>query len=121
VPGRKEVFTLGDCACPEGGELPQLAQVAEQQGNYLGEVLNRRAAGRDSRPFVWRNVRISLLLGGGRAIVEAPGEGWKYAGAWAYQHWRSALFTQVVSPRNKVPVPLDRLRAYAFGRDLSKF
>jgi hypothetical protein len=70
---------------------------------------------------LWTNVGISSLLGGGRAIVEAPGEGWKYAGAWAYQHWRSALFTQVVSPRNKVLIPLDRLRAYVFGRDLSKF
>jgi hypothetical protein len=81
--------------------LPWLAQVAEQQGKYLGEELNRRAAGRDSGPFVWRNVVISSLLGGGRAIVEAPGEDWKYAGAWAYQHWRSALFTQAVSPREQ--------------------
>jgi NADH dehydrogenase FAD-containing subunit len=95
--------------------------VAEQQGKYLGEVLNRRRASRDSGPFVWKNVGISSFLGGGRAIVEAPGEGPKHAGAWAYQLWRSAVFTQLVSPRNKVLVPLDRLRAYVFGRDLSKF
>jgi NADH dehydrogenase FAD-containing subunit len=121
VPGREEVFALGDCARPEGAELPQLAQVAEQQGKYIGEVLNRRADGRDSGPFVWRNVGISSFLGGGRAIVEAPRAGRKHSGAWAYQLWRSAVFTQLVSPRNKVLVPLDRLRAYVFGRDLSKF
>jgi NADH dehydrogenase FAD-containing subunit len=121
LPGQKEIFALGDCARPEGGELPQLAQVAEQQGNYLGKVLNRRRASRDSGPFVSKNVGISSCLGGGRAIVEAPGEGPKHTGAWAYQLWRSAVFTQLVSPRNKVLVPLDRLRAYVFGRDLSKF
>jgi hypothetical protein len=31
------------------------------------------------------------------------------------------VFTHLVSPKNKALVPLDRLRAYVFGRDLSKF
>ena len=53
--------------------------------------------------------------------VESAGRGPKHAGSWAYQLWRSAVFTQLVSPKNKVLVPLDRLRAYVFGRDLSKF
>jgi NADH:ubiquinone reductase (non-electrogenic) len=121
VLGREDIFALGDCACPQGRELPQLAQVAEQQGRYLGEVLNRRGAGRASEPFVWRRRGMGSFLGGGRAIVESAGRGPNHAGAWAYQVWRSAVFTQLVSPNNKVLVPLDRLRAYVFGRDLSKF
>jgi NADH dehydrogenase FAD-containing subunit len=121
VIGQENVFALGDCACPEERELPQLAQVAEQQGKYLADALNRRVMGRDSDPFVWRNVGIGSLLGSGRAIVEAPREGRKHAGTWAYQLWRSAVFTQLVSPKNKIIVPLDRFRAFVFGRDLSKF
>jgi hypothetical protein len=35
--------------------------------------------------------------------------------------WRAAVFTQLVSVRNKVLVPPDRLRARLFGRDLTKF
>ena len=46
-----DVFALGDCARPEDQDLPQLAHVAEQQGKYLGDVLNRRAVGRSSGPF----------------------------------------------------------------------
>jgi hypothetical protein len=45
----------------------------------------------------------------------------EHAGFWAYQFWRSAVFTHLVSPKNKVMVPLDRLRASVFGRDLTKF
>jgi len=121
VPGREEIFALGDCARPEGRDLPQLAQVAEQQGKHVGDLLNLRAAGRAGGPFVWRDAGVGSFLGGGRAIVEPPGRGRAHAGAWAYQLWRSAVFTQLVSPRNKLLVPLDRLRAYVFGRDLSKF
>src|SRR5439155_2490535 len=54
VPGADGVYALGDCACPRGLNLLQLAQVAEQQGKYLGRLLNRRAD--RPAPFVWRNL-----------------------------------------------------------------
>jgi NADH dehydrogenase FAD-containing subunit len=117
----EDVFALGDCACPGGRGLPQLAQVAEQQGRYLAGVLNRRAAGRACGPFVWREAGVASFLGGGRAIVQGRGGGRPRAGRWAYQLWRSAAFTRLLSAKNKVLVPLDRLRAYTFGRDLTKF
>jgi NADH dehydrogenase FAD-containing subunit len=121
VLGHEDVFALGDCACPKGRDLPQLAQVAEQQGRYLGDALNRRTAGRASGPFAWRSLGIGSFLGAGRAVVESAGRRRKHAGFWAYQLWRSAVFTRLVSPKNKILVPMDRLRAFVFGRDLSKF
>ena len=121
VPGQANVFALGDCACPRGRDLPQLAQVAEQQGKYLGDLLNRRTRGRATSPFAWRSRSTSSLIGGGKAIVESPGGSRTFSGFLAYQLWRSAIFTHLVSPKNKLLVPLDRLRAFVFGRDLSKF
>jgi NADH dehydrogenase FAD-containing subunit len=75
VAGRDDVFALGDCARPEGRELPQLAQVAEQQGKYLADALKRRAAGRPGGPFVWRDLGMGSFLGGGRSSSRPAGGG----------------------------------------------
>lgn len=121
VGGRDDLFALGDCARPDGRDLPQLAQVAEQQGAYLGRALNRRAVGRPIGPFTWRDRGASSFLGHGRAVVQRPGRPRGVAGFLAYQLWRMGVFTGLLGPKNRVLVPLDRLRAYVFGRDLSKF
>jgi NADH:ubiquinone reductase (non-electrogenic) len=123
VTGHENVFALGDCACPQGQELPQLAQVAEQQGRYLGNLLNlsRRNRSGPPRPFTWRNRGSSSFIGGGKAIVESSSQSRTFSGFLGYQLWRSAIFTQLVSPKNKLLVPLDRFRALVFGRDLGKF
>jgi NADH:ubiquinone reductase (non-electrogenic) len=119
--GQPHVYALGDCATPRGRNLPQLAQVAEQQGRYLGRALNRRARGLAVAPFTWRDLGINSYIGGADAIAQTgPGKG-RIKGYLAYQLWRSAIFTQLVSLKNKVLVPLSRLQAWLFGRDLSKF
>jgi NADH dehydrogenase FAD-containing subunit len=121
VQSNEAVFALGDCACPADQDLPQLAQVAEQQGRYVGTLLNRRASGQATGPFAWRDRGVSSFIGGGRAVAESRGRARKVSGWLAYQLWRSAAFTGLMSVKNKVLVPLDRLRALVFGRDLSKF
>ncbi len=120
LPGRPGVYALGDCACPKGQQLPQLAQVAEQQGRYLAASLNARAGGRDAGPFRWRPWGVSSFIGGGAAVSDSGDGGPRLSGFWAYQQWRAATWTQLVSLRSKVLVPLDRLRAFAFGRDISR-
>jgi NADH:ubiquinone reductase (non-electrogenic) len=117
VPGANGVYALGDCANPRGTNLPQLAQVAEQQGKYVGRLLNRGAE--RPAPFVWRNLGLSSYIGDQAAVVQG-GHG-RFAGWVAYQLWRSAIFTDLVSVRNKILVPLSRLRTAVFGRDMGKF
>jgi NADH:ubiquinone reductase (non-electrogenic) len=121
VPGQPHVYAMGDCACPRSGGLPQLAQVAEQQGKYLGNALNRRAAGLAVSPFGWRNLGFSSYIGGQEAVSQTGSGTRRLAGFLAYQMWRSAIFTSLVSVKNKVLVPLSRLQSALFGRDLSKF
>merc|ERR1719369_689336 len=41
VPGTDGVFALGDCAVSKDKPLAMLAQVANQQGKYLGKVFNK--------------------------------------------------------------------------------
>jgi NADH:ubiquinone reductase (non-electrogenic) len=112
-----DIFALGDCACPHGATLPQLAQVAEQQGRYLAKSLNARAKGKAIGPFEWKPWGASSFIGGGAAVADGTS---KLAGYWAYQQWRAATWTQLVSWRSRILVPLDRFRAYVFGRDISR-
>ena len=47
VPGRPEVFVVGDTASldQDGKPLPGVAQVAMQQGRYVGRSIARRVTG----------------------------------------------------------------------------
>jgi NADH:ubiquinone reductase (non-electrogenic) len=119
VPGKPNVFAMGDCASPAGTNLPQLAQVAEQQGRHLARSLNVRASGRVSEPFRWKPWTISSFIGGGAAVGDTA-DHHTVSGFLAYQQWRAAIWTQLVRVRSKVLVPLDRLRAFAFGRDINR-
>jgi NADH:ubiquinone reductase (non-electrogenic) len=121
VKGEEAIYALGDCGRPEAEDYPQLAQIAEQQGRYLARALERRLRGRSPEPFIWHNEGVSTYLGEMLAVVDSRPGGRPAAGVWAYWLWRSGVFSQLVSARNKVWVPLDRLRAKVFGRDLSRF
>jgi NADH:ubiquinone reductase (non-electrogenic) len=121
VRGQPGVFALGDCGHPAGQAFPQLAQVAEQQGAYLADCLQRRLRGKPVRPFAWRGFGVSSYIGEGDAVSERPDHTSRETGFRAYQHWRGAIWTQLVSARNKILVPVDRMRARLFGRDLNKF
>jgi NADH dehydrogenase len=70
VIGCESVFAIGDIAFaagPDGRPLPALAQVAKQQGRYLGETL------RDSRPaqpFVYRHRGDAGVIGRHAAFID---------------------------------------------------
>ena len=120
LPGYPGVYSVGDCTRPRSKDLPQLAQVAEQQGRYLAANLNAVAQGKTVSPFVWKPWAVSSFLGGGAAVSEGGDSGSKLSGFWAYQQWRAATWTQLVSLRSKLLVPADRLRAFVFGREISR-
>ena len=82
--GRDGVYALGDCACPRGQSQPQLAQVAEQQGDYLARRLNRRVPPGAGRPFRWRNLGVSSYLGGQAAVAQTA-----HTGGWP-SGWRTS-------------------------------
>jgi len=72
LPGRAEVFVIGDLAHLEqdGEPLPAVAPVAIQQGRYVARTLKDRLAGTAPRPFRYRNQGTMATIGRSAAVVD---------------------------------------------------
>lgn len=119
VPSLENVYAIGDCAAAGEPELPATAQVAQQQGKYLGKALNRQAVGKPVEPFRFQASGMLAYIGSHQALADLPGVKWSGRSAWLF--WRSVYLTKLVSPANKVKVLFDWIKARLFGRDLSRF
>lgn len=68
------IYALGDlalCLGADGKPLPALAQVAKQQGDYLGALLSKPLAQKGSAaPFVFRNRGNAAIIGRNAAIFD---------------------------------------------------
>jgi NADH dehydrogenase FAD-containing subunit len=74
VPGHPEIFVIGDTAYLEqdGRPLAGVAQVAMQQGRYVGKVLGRVIRGRRSeRPFRYFDKGNMAVVGRGFAVLQS--------------------------------------------------
>ncbi|WP_205749092.1 NAD(P)/FAD-dependent oxidoreductase [Frigidibacter oleivorans] len=74
LPGRPEIYLLGDaalCMGADGRPLPALAQVARQQGAHLGRGLARQLkTGAPLQAFRYRNRGDTAVIGRGQAIFD---------------------------------------------------
>jgi NADH dehydrogenase len=75
LPGRPEVFAIGDMVRVRGADgsitaLPGLAPVAMQQGRYVAKVIDRRLEGKATRPFHYRDKGNLATIGRSRAVAE---------------------------------------------------
>ena len=74
VPGHPEVFVIGDTASldQDGKPLPGVAQVAMQQGHFVGKVITHRETGRAAPPpFRYVDKGNMAVIGRGCAILDA--------------------------------------------------
>jgi len=74
VPGHPEVFVIGDTASldQDGKPLPGVAQVAMQQGRFVGQVITNRETGRPARPsFRYFDKGNMAVIGRGFAILDS--------------------------------------------------
>jgi NADH:ubiquinone reductase (non-electrogenic) len=136
------VFAIGDCASIDGNPLVPIAQVAEQQGIYLAHLLDKTNVlrGTDIRAavpeFEFFNKGMLAYVGGRRGVAsvstgpktasrkEAGGivqRVVRYSGHAAWITWKLAYLSKLGSFRNKVTVPIDWLKTWLFGRDVSSF
>jgi len=73
VPGHPEIFVIGDTASLDqnGKPLPGVAQVAMQQGRYVGMLIRRRLADKPAPPaFHYRDKGSLVVVGKGFAILQ---------------------------------------------------
>jgi NADH:ubiquinone reductase (H+-translocating) len=92
IAGHPEVFVVGDTAAVEhdGRPLPGVAQVAMQQGRYVGRLIASRAAGRPApAPFSYFDKGNMAVIGRNFAILESGRlrlSGFPGWAAWAFIH-----------------------------------
>jgi NADH dehydrogenase len=92
IPGRPEIFVIGDTASLEqnGKPLPGVAQVAMQQGHYAGKYIQGRLAGsRPPKPFKYFDKGSMAVVGNGFAVLQAGNltvSGFAAWLAWAMVH-----------------------------------
>jgi NADH dehydrogenase len=73
LPGRPEIFVLGDLAnfSHQGGKpLPGVAPVAMQQGHYVAEVIQRRLRGEMPAAFQYRDKGSLATIGRSAAVAD---------------------------------------------------
>ncbi|KAI8574027.1 hypothetical protein RHMOL_Rhmol01G0322000 [Rhododendron molle] len=139
VPSAQDVFSIGDCSgfLESTGKpvLPALAQVAERQGKYLANELNRvgKASGGHAnaakdidlgKPFVYKHLGSMATIGRFKALVDLrqskEAKGVSMAGFVSWFIWRSAYLTRVLSWRNRFYVAINWTTTFIFGRDISR-
>lgn len=145
VKGVEDVWAVGDCA--DAGLAPT-AQVASQEGVYVGQLLDRLATiqslnhqltyaqGEEETRMVERHLRrVAELpnfkyshqgslayIGSEKALADVTwyGKNYSLSGTVTYIFWRSAYLSMCFSLRNKLLVALDWTKVLLFGRDLSR-
>jgi NADH dehydrogenase len=72
-----EVYVVGDVAAITDAKteqvLPQLGSVALQSGEHAGETIGRRVAGKETKPFEYRDKGTMATIGRGAAVVQMLG------------------------------------------------
>jgi NADH dehydrogenase len=92
LPGRPEVFVIGDMASyphQTGKPLPALAPVAMQEGTYVARLLVRRLRGEPPPTFRFVDRGMMATIGVGRAVAEVGPlrlSGWLAWSAWLFIH-----------------------------------
>jgi NADH dehydrogenase len=95
LPGRPEVFVLGDMTCfvhQTGNPLPGVAQVAMQMGQYAARVIRCRLDGKEPPgPFRYKDYGSMATIGASHAVADL---GWvKLSG---YLAWLAWLFIHLI-------------------------
>lgn len=126
VKGEKDIYAIGDCATIDDYFLPQTAQVANQQGQYLAASLNSANLDADDaddaiKPFQFHNKGMLAYLGGQNALMAKVPVLSKLTGFVAFLGWRFTYWFLQLSFRNRYMLATDWLRTLCFGRDVTRF
>jgi NADH:ubiquinone reductase (H+-translocating) len=77
IPAHPEVYAVGDVAAitdPKTSQvLPQLGSVALQSGEHAGKTIAQRIAGKETRPFKYKDKGTMATIGRGSAVVQMLG------------------------------------------------
>jgi len=114
VKNHENVYALGDIAHIESDDYPNgnpmLAGVAEQQGAQLAKNLNRKAAGKDLKPFKYRDKGSMATIGRNKAVVDLPFI--KFGGILGWFTWMFVHLMLLVDFRSRLVVFINWVWSY---------
>jgi NADH dehydrogenase len=117
VPGHPEIFVIGDTAAldQDGKPLPGVAQVAMQEGRYVGRLIHRRIRGKSPRhPFRYFDKGTMAVVGKGFAVLQSGRLHLHGFLAWLA---RAAVHIEFLAQSNlRVSVFLQWVITYVIGR-----
>jgi NADH dehydrogenase len=113
VPGHPEVFVAGDLAriVQGGAPVPGVAPAAIQAGRRAARNAVRRARGRGTLPFRYRDRGMLATIGRGAAVGTVKGR--ELAGLPAWLAWLGVHIAYLIGFRNRVAVLLEWAWSYA--------
>jgi NADH dehydrogenase len=113
LPGRPEVFVIGDTAAAvdeRGKPYPGVAPVAKQQGAYVARTILARLRGEPAEPFRYRDYGNLATIGRKSAVVDF---GWlRLSGFLAWLLWGIVHISFLIGFRNRLVVLLEWMWAY---------
>jgi NADH:quinone reductase (non-electrogenic) len=114
VPGRPEIFAIGDTAVvtgSDGKQVPGIAPAAKQQGRYVAKVVKARLRGDPTPPpFRYRHAGSLATIGKRSAVIDFGR--FKLRGALAWWIWGFAHIYFLIGVRNRLSVVLNWLWIY---------
>lgn len=121
VRGFDGVWAVGDCAAipdPQGNPYPTLAQHALREGKLLADNIAAVLAGKEPRPFVYKNKGTMAALGHRRGIADLMGlKVWGFAAWWV---WRSYYLMQMPRWERRLRIMADWIVGLLFRPDAAK-
>jgi NADH dehydrogenase len=109
VPGRPEIFVIGDAAVQpwrEDRPVPGVAQGAIQPGRYVGKTILRRLRGEATPPFSFRDLGDVAVIGRLSGVTNIPWLGplGKTGGFLAWMLWLLIHISYLIGFANRVVV-----------------
>ncbi|MDQ4118469.1 MAG: NAD(P)/FAD-dependent oxidoreductase [Actinomycetota bacterium] len=115
LPGRRDVYAVGDMVSTID-QLPGVAQVAMQQGTYVGKLVAARAAGDDTTPAPFRYFdKGSMATIGAREAV-ADVRGLKFTGLIGYLMWCYVHVMFLIGWGNRLGTLFNWVRSLRYAR-----
>jgi NADH dehydrogenase len=114
VPGRPEVFVVGDLAGAgdgKGGLLPQVAQPAIQEARHAAKNVERTLKGEPRTGFEYKDKGIMATIGRNAAVTELP-SGARFEGVLAWYMWLVLHLAYIIGFRSRLAVLVNWIWSY---------
>jgi NADH:ubiquinone reductase (H+-translocating) len=122
IPGRPDVFVVGDSAWAfdglTGEPAPPTAQAAEHMGLYVGDAIADLIDGRQPKPFRFRTLGRLALLGNRTGVAEVFGHAFDGLPAWLL--WHAYYLSKIPSWRNRFRLLITLALSGLTGRETAQ-